>query len=337
MRKKKITTIMIIITALILVPILIFLVFKTHYETALKEPNSSSKDFVQFEIMPGESIDSIIPSLIAQELLREDYRNYFLIYLKTNNLIPTIQAGLFNIPMDLNIKELAQTLQTADAPSIWVTIPEGLRADEIADIFAKNFINIDAEAFLALVKNQEFIASFELNGDNIESLEGFLFPDKYFIEKETQPRQAIAILIENFKNKVPQNYNYEDIVLASLIEREGINPEDRRFISGILQKRLDEQWLLQVDATLLYNKKNWAHIITIQDKDEASLYNTYMYPGLTPTPICNPGLDSILAVFEPTESEYYYYIHHKDENGNMVPKYSKSLGEHEQKVQQYLR
>ncbi len=337
MTKKKIITIVIILTAFILTPILIFLMLKTHYNAALEDPNSSSEEVIEFEIMQGESIDTIIPSLIAQELLREEYRNYFLIYLKTNETIPKIQAGVFQIPQNLTMKELAQTLQTADAPSIWITIPEGLRADEIAQIFSKDLANVDQEAFISFLTNQDFINTLSLHGENITSLEGFLFPDKYFIDKEAETKDVVILLVENFKNKVPKDYNYEDIILASLIEREGINADDRRIISGILQKRLEEQWLLQVDATLLYQKKDWKYVITVQDIEENHEYNTYLYHGLPPTPICNPGLDAISSVFEPKETDYYYYIHYKDEDENIVPGYSENLEEHNSKVQQYLR
>jgi UPF0755 protein len=337
MSKKKTIKVAIILTALILIPALLFVIFKAQYESALKVPNSSSTETVEFEIMEGESIDTIIPSLIAQDLLKEEHKNFFLIYLKTNNLIPTIQAGFFNIPKNLNMKELAETLQTAGVPSDWVTIPEGLRADEIAQKVSDVFMNVNENEFMNLVQDQAFINSFELHGENITSLEGFLFPDKYLMQREIEAREVISIMVENFKNKVPKDYNYDDIILASLIEREGINPEDRKIISGVLQKRLDEQWLLQVDATLLYHKKDWNHIITVQDKDEAQPYNSYMYHGLPPTPICNPGLDSIQSVFEPESTEYYYYIHYKNEDGDLVPGYSETLGEHEAKVQRYLR
>ncbi len=337
MNKKKLIKTTIILTALILIPLLLFVFFKAHYESALKEPNSSSSKEIEFEIIEGESIDSITSSLVAQDLLREEYRNYFLIYLKINDIVPKIQAGHFNIPKNLTIKELAETLQNAGVPSNWITVTEGLRADEIAQKFSEVFEGVNEEDFMNLVEDKEFINSLELHGENISSLEGFLFPDKYFMDKKTEARDAVLIMTENFKNKVPEDYNYEDIILASMIEREGINPEDRRIISGILQKRLEEQWLLQVDATLLYHQKDWNHIITVQDKDEAQPYNSYMYHGLPPTPICNPGLDAIMSVFEPKETDYYYYIHYEDEDGNIVPGYSETLGEHEAKVQRYLR
>ncbi len=337
MNKKKLIKIAIILTALVLIPLILFVLFKAHYESALQEPNSSSSEQIEFEVIEGESIDSITSSLVAQDLLREEHRNYFLIYLKINDIVPKIQAGHFSIPKDLTIKELAETLQNAGVPSNWITIMEGLRADEIAQKFSDAFENIEKSEFMALVQDQEFINSLELHGENISSLEGFLFPDRYFMEKKIEPREAILIMVNNFKNKVPGDYNYEDIIIASMIEREGINSEDRRIISGILQKRLEEQWLLQVDATLLYHQKDWNHIITVQDKEEPQPYNSYMYHGLPPTPICNPGLDAIMSVFEPKETNYYYYIHYEDENGNIVPGYSETLGEHETKVQKYLR
>ncbi len=322
---------------LILLPALVFVVLRSHYEHALTEPNSSSTEIVEFEIIEGESVDSIVPSLVNQDLLKEEFRNYFLIYLKINNIAPNIQAGSFKIPKNLTMKELAETLQTAEAPNEWVTITEGLRADEIATKFAEIFEKVEYEEFMDLVEDKDFIESLDLHGEDINSLEGFLFPDKYFIDLETSTEEVILVLVENFKNKVPEKYNYEDIIIASMIEREGVNPEDRRIISGILQKRLEEQWLLQVDATLLYHQKDWSHTITAQDKEEAQPYNSYMYHGLPPTPICNPGLDSIEAVFEPKETDYYYYIHYENENGDLVPGYSETLNEHERKVQQYLR
>ncbi len=337
MNKKKLIKTTIILTALVLIPLLLFVFFKAHYESALNEPNSSSNQEVEFEVIEGESVDSITSSLIAQDLLREEYRNYFLIYLKINDFVPKIQAGYFSIPKNLTIKELAETLQNAGVPSNWITVTEGLRADEIAQKFSEIFENVNEEDFMNLVEDKDFINSLELHGENISSLEGFLFPDKYFMDKNIEARDAILIMTENFKNKVPEDYNYEDIILASMIEREGINPEDRRIISGILQKRLEEQWLLQVDATLLYHQKDWSHIITVQDKEEAQPYNSYMYHGLPPTPICNPGLDAIMSVFEPKETDYYYYIHYENEEGNIVPGYSKTLNEHETKVQKYLR
>jgi UPF0755 protein len=336
MKKKKLLTILIVLFLLIVIPAITFFFLKSSYEKSLNESHSNSTEVVQFEILPGESVDTIIPNLIEQDLLRQEYKNYFFFYLKTNKLIPAIQAGIFNIPKNLNIKELAETLQRAAKPGQWVTIPEGLRLDEVSILLSENLKNVNNEDFLTLASNQNFIKSLNLNIDEIYTLEGFLAPDKYLFDEEINTEEVIVLLVENFKNKMKYEYSYEDIILASLIEREGINSTDRRIISGILQKRLEEQWLLQVDATLLYHRKDWQHVITVQDIEEDHSYNTYRYYGLPPTPICNPGFDAVNAVFEPSETSYYYYIHYKEDN-EIKPGYSRTLSEHETKVQQYLR
>jgi UPF0755 protein len=123
------------------------------------------------------------------------------------------------------------------------------------------------------------------------------------------------------------------MILASLVEREGYTNDDRPIIADILQRRLEEGWLLQVDATLLYPVKDWKHEITQVDKDNNNPYNTYRYPGLPPTPICNPGLQSINAVRNPQSNNYYYYIHEEDG----TPHYSETLSEHNENVNRYLR
>ena len=94
-----------------------------------------------------------------------------------------------------------------------------------------------------------------------------------------------------------------------------------------------EGWLLQVDATLLYPVQDWKHTITQVDKDSDNEYNTYKHPGLPPTPICNPGIESINAVRNPEANTYYYYIH--EDNG--TPHYSRTLTEHNNNVNTYLR
>jgi UPF0755 protein len=140
-------------------------------------------------------------------------------------------------------------------------------------------------------------------------------------------------MVETFVSKVGTEDSYEDIILASMVEREGYNSTDRAIIADILQRRYEEGWLLQVDATLLYPKKDWSHTITDIDKEDDNPYNTYKYPGLPPTPICNPGLQSINAVRNPQPNSYYYYIHEDDGTAH----YSTTLSEHNANVNQYLR
>lgn len=322
--------------------ILILFIFlgavKLDYDRALLNPNSDSGEKSTIEIKEGETVQSILDSLVENGLLKERFVYYAKFYIRVNDLGTKLQAGVYELPKNLSLKELIDALQTGRSEDVWVSIPEGLRKDEIAKIVGEELSkyttsNFSVSEFLSLTTDTTFIESLGLTID-VSDLEGFLFPDKYAFPREIDSREVIEILVENFKTKVGDNkYSYQDIILASIVEREGYNGNDRPIIAGIIIKRFNEGWLLQTDATLLYPVKDWKHIITIQDKDDDNPYNTYKKIGLPPTPICNPGLQSIKAVWQPVESAYYYYIHDTNKN----PHYGKTLDEHNSNVNKYLR
>jgi UPF0755 protein len=123
----------------------------------------------------------------------------------------------------------------------------------------------------------------------------------------------------------------DQVILASLIERETITDEERPIVAGILNNRLDIGMALQVDATIQYAKGSWDPILP-QDKALNSPYNTYKFPGLPPGPIANPGLTSLKAVANPEETDFFYYLH--DSKGKIY--YAKTLEEHNQNITKYL-
>lgn len=312
-------------------------VIKLDYDRALSNPNSDSEEKSIIEIKEGETVQNILDSLVKSELLKERFVYYAKFYLRINDLGTRLQAGVYELPKNLSLKELIDALQSGRSQDVWILIPEGLRKDEIAQIVGNELgkytpSNFSISEFLSLTTDTTFIESLEL-AVNVSDLEGFLFPDRYAFPREIDSRGVIEILVENFKTKVGDEYSYQDIILASIVEREGYNGNDRPTIAGIIIKRFNEGWLLQTDATLLYPVKDWKHTITAQDKDDDNPYNTYKKIGLPPTPICNPGLQSIKAVWEPVESAYYYYIH--DTDGN--PHYGRTLDEHNSNVNKYLR
>lgn len=310
---------------------------KLKYNKVIETPNSQSSDKVIVTINQGEAVESIINELVDKGVLKEKWRTYLKAYLRFNDLGSKIQAGTYTIPKNLNITELAETLQKADTQDVWVTVPEGLRKDEIADILVKEFspyptINFSKEEFLNLTEDETYIAQFGLPQE-VNDLEGYVFPDKYAFSRESTTKKTLTRIVENFVEKVGTEDSYEDIILASMVEREGYNSTDRAMIADILKRRWKEGWLLQVDATLLYPVKDWKHTITSVDKEKDNPYNTYKYPGLTPTPICNPGIESINAVRNPQPNNYYYYIHEDDG----TPHYGTTLSEHNANVNKYLR
>jgi UPF0755 protein len=318
---------------LILIGIGIALVV-TDYKRNLSVPNSSSDDKVRIEITEGESVTDILQNLLEEDLITQKNYYYAKAYLRLNDLGASLQAGVYNLPKNLTLVELLETLQYGRNEEVWVTIPEGLRKDEIAELVNSELANdiFSPGEFLALTEDPTFIQTLELEIE-VDNLEGFLFPDKYSFAAEAGTEAVLAMLVGNFKTKVMREYTYEDIILASIVEREGYNGNDRPIIAGIILKRFEEGWLLQTDATLLYPLKDWKHPITQEVKENNNPYNTYKNIGLPPTPICNPGLQSIEAVWNPTETNYYYYIHDKDGN----PHYAETLDKHNENVNQYLR
>ena len=314
----------------------ITLLAKLNYDSVIEKPNSDNSEKITLQIATGESVDTIISNLVQAGVLKENWSKYFRMYLKLNDLSEKIQAGTYEIPKNLNIKEIAQTIQKSKGLDLWITIPEGLRKDEIAEILSEDLKSggntlFDKNAFLSLTNDSEYISSLGFEYTPTD-LEGFLFPDKYAFSVDESTEQVLTKLIDNFKSKVGTKDPYEDIIIASMVEREGYTSEDRPIIADIIKRRYAEGWLLQIDATLLYLPKDWKHVITKADKDNDNPYNTYKSQGLPPTPICNPGLEAINATRNPKPNENYFYIH--DTNG--YAHYAKTLAEHNSNIQKYL-
>ena len=179
---------------------------------------------------------------------------------------------------------------------------------------------------------------------------GYMFPDTYLIPQDATAGAIISIFTGAFDKKVTADMRADIrsagmtlesvVILASIVEREGLTDEDRPVIAGILLNRLEIGWPLQADATLQYalgyqaqEKTWWKKVLTDDDKKVKSPYNTYTNPGLPPGPISNPGIASIRAVIYPKKTEYMYYLH--DPTGAVH--YAKTLEEHNANVARYLR
>ncbi|HRZ84759.1 MAG TPA: endolytic transglycosylase MltG, partial [Candidatus Dojkabacteria bacterium] len=180
--------------------ILVFVVFNS-YKKALITPNSDKSETINFQIEEGTSVDTILENLINSNLLRRNNRLFTKAYLRFSELGDKIQAGSYQIPQNLNIKELINTLQNGKEQDIWVTIPEGLRKDEIAELIEKELNKYEStdfskEGFLELTENPEFISTLNLPIET-SNLEGFLFPDKYALSPNSTTESVMNRLIKN--------------------------------------------------------------------------------------------------------------------------------------------
>lgn len=223
-----------------------------------------------------------------------------------------------------------------------VTIPEGYTVDQIIDLLVKNGVGT-REGFVAAINEFDYDYRFMEGLENLDPertyrLEGYLFPDTYFFFKDMSEVDAINKFLENFERKVSEEYyeradvlgmSMDDlIILASMIQAEGISLSDFENISSVFHNRLANPRTypkLQSDATLQYILDKRKTALTASDLQIDSKYNSYMYNGLPPGSICNPGLDAIVCALYPAETSYYYFL--ADGRGNTY--FSETLEEHE--------
>ena len=288
------------------------------------KPVSPEESFKDFLITKGSGASQIGNKLEKEGLIKSALA--FKIYVQVTGRAGRIQAGEYRLSPNLSLPGIVKEFLSGPR-ELWVTIPEGLRREEIAAKFANS-----------LGKDEEFVKDFLAASSG---LEGQLFPDTYLFPKTASASGVINKMNRTFESKTSVLTNTTSlserqlITLASLIERETKTDEERPVVAGILINRLDIGMALQVDASAQYavgNSDNWWPVLNREDLKINSPYNTYKFPGLPPSPIANPGLSSLKAAFSPTDSEYLYYLH--DPKGQIH--YARTLEEHNANVSKYL-
>jgi UPF0755 protein len=237
-----------------------------------------------------------------------------------------IQAGDYFFAWPDGIAPVAWRLAHGihDLPRVRALLPEGSSSKDMGEVLSHRLPHIDAEMFAREARVHE----------------GYLFPDTYFFLPTATSGEVVRVLRDTFDEKTAGlatsatgTPSFEDVVImASLLEEEAKTFEDKQIVAGILWKRLREGQRLQVDAPFIYLIGKASHELTVDDLALDSPYNTYLYEGLTPTPISNPGLESIKAALEPVETEYWFYL--SDSEGRIH--YAKTFEEHKANKERYL-
>lgn len=283
-----------------------------------------------FVVRPGDGTIAIARNLQDAGLIRN--RLVFYLIVKRFGIEKNIQAGDFRMNQAMSAEEIAQLL-THGTVDLWVTIVEGWRKEEIAEKLAKDFDQISETEFISKVE------------------EGYLFPDTYLIPREASADAAIKILNNTFEQRLTpeledkfQELNLtiqQAVTLASIVEREAKFAEDRQPVASIFLRRIAEGIPLQADATVQYalgyqkdEKAWWKKTLTLDDLKFDSPYNTYLFTGLPPAPISNPGLASLEAVAD-ADSDTLYLFYVSDKKGRMH--YGRNLDEHNTNVGKYLQ
>lgn len=326
------------------------------YNSAVNDPIGNSSDRFTFEVKEGDNLSAIASDLKKAGLVKNDI--VLKIYLREKNLTPNIKPGRYTITGDVNLPELIQVFEKGVLkPSVIITLKEGLRATQIADVIdaeSDQLSKFDKQEFLKIVNSPDsyifssevssFLSEIKPGGNN---LEGLLYPDTYFFDIDMNSQAIIEFMLTNFENKITEagidlnnvtvnqsnlDSLYEAVILASIIEKEASLTDDRSLIAGVFHNRLRDTFLLQSDATVNYiTGKNDAGVL-LEDTKVDSPYNTYKYTGLTPAPISNPRIESITAALKPKATSYYYFLH--DSNGNSY--FAETFQQHQSNVEKYL-
>ncbi len=293
------------------------------------EPRQSLKDFARTLETAGV-IDS---SLRFRIFIRsfDDYHHF--------------QAGRYRFAESVAPQEVAAMVRAGKIYTpivLQISIPEGFTLAKIAERLEEAGIGPRAET-LALAQNPQFLASHKIHATNAE---GYLYPATYSFAKLPSTTEVLTLLATNFWQRLPQDYAsraealglslHQAIIFASLIELESAVPEERRLIAGVIWNRLKRHMPLGIDASIIYGIAGYDGNIRYRDLHDASNpYNTRIHPGLPPTPICSPSVESLLAVVAPSEEGYLYYV--LDPDLGHRHHFSKTLDEHNRYVQKLRR
>lgn len=314
-----------IFTFITLVIVLILLI-SVFFISPVSKSNPSK---IAITIEKGEGVTRIAEKLKQASLIKSVI--FFKILVKISGQASNLKAGDYLISPSDSLFNILSELNSGRSQDVKVTIIEGVRREEIAEIFRNVFGDQFKKEFLGLTLQSE----------------GRLFPDTYLIKKDASPNEVFQLLTNNFENKYSQSEKIkttklsknETINLASLVEREAKLDSDRPIIAGIIYKRYLNDWPLEVDATVQYilgyipeERSWWKKSLSFDELAIESPFNTRKNTGFPPHPICNPGLSSLMAASNPILTDYWFYL--SDSKG--TTHYAKTLEEHQVNVEKYL-
>lgn len=296
---------------------------------------------------PGEEVAVSIPEgtstagiaeLLADEGVVSD-ASAFRYYVRFKGAGP-FQAGDYTLRRNSAMGDVVAAL--GEGPELVfdrLTVPEGLTLEEISER-VEEIERFSSERFLEVAESGSVRSRYQ--PENVDSLEGLLFPDTYQLDPREDEAALVARMVEHFDAVAAElGYDraeeevglspYEAIVVASLIESEARVPEDRAKISRVIHNRIEQDMLLQIDATVIYamgGEPREGGQVLFSDLETDSPYNTYKNPGLPPTPIAVPGRAALEAALNPEEGDWLYYVKYEEDGTHA---FSTTLEEHNQR------
>lgn len=297
------------------------------YNQTLGQGIGTDNTEVLFDVNPGQSMNSISEMLEQKQLVRN--AKVFALYARFKGVGHKLKRGEYSLNQTMNAGQILQIITSGKSVARNFTVAEGLNVFDIAELLEKNNYGTKQEA-LKLFFDREFIKT--LLGEELESLEGYLFPETYKVTKFDSQKEIVTQMVkrflsvyaeiqpefEKFKQAYPQRKwtRNQLMTFASIVEKETGAQSERALVSSVFHNRLDKNMRLQTDPTVIYGaslaKGEIIKNITKNDLLTPTRHNTYTNFGLPPTPISNPGREAILAAMNPAKSTYLFFVSHND-------------------------
>lgn len=303
---------------------------------------SQDNTLVVFTVQPGQTLRDVAAKLEEAKLITDARK--FRAYVRIKSLGSKVRTGEYALKRNMSPGEILKILASGRSIEYVVTVSEGLNRFEIAALVDRLGIGTRGE-FLRATQDREFIS--KTLGDEVPTLEGYLFPETYYVTRASGVRGLIRQMVAKFNEsfaRVPKSVasdtviplkKHEIVTLASIVEKETGAPEERPLISSVFHNRMRKNMKLQTDPTVIYGiwvqSGTWNRNISRQDLVTPTPYNTYVIPGLPPSPIANPGLPALMAAVQPAKSEFLFFVSRND--GTHV--FSRDYGQHRAAVGDY--
>ncbi len=293
---------------------------------------------IRIEIPKGSGLSGISQKLMESGAIAND--TLFILYVMKEGWQDKLKAGEYKFEKGSSMAGVVRKIVNGDVELHKVTIPEGLTAREIARLLDEKGVVTESE-FLEETQNETLVK--KLLGPDVTSLEGYLFPETYSYSGSLKAGELIELMVERFKavyeplSEQRKGVNLTDkeiLTLASIVEKETGASFERPLISAVFQNRIKIGMKLDSDPTVIYGMgENYKGNLSRADLKRYSDYNTYVIKGLPPGPIANPGKDSILAVLNPADVKYLYFV----SKGDGTHHFSNSFREHQNAVNKYQK
>jgi len=312
---KKLKKILVINTILLFIALLFVIYAIISFKGFINTPNSTFKKKVYVVIVPNQSVLSISEDLQKKGIIKR--YDWFYYYVRLSGKSQDVKSGVHVFYANYTPKQVFQELIGENKNDLIFSIPPGFDIQKITHRLDK--LGYNGKIFFKLANSRDFTK--KLIGYDAPNMEGFLGAGDYFVEKSENPSVLIKLMFEQFKkdNEDLIDFNhidkdiYDKIIIASLVEKEAKVNTERPLIASVIYNRLKKHMLLQIDSSVIYGIKNFNGKLTISDlENKKNRYNTYIYKGLPPSPICSPSFESLKAAFYPAKTDYLYFVSKND-------------------------